>query len=124
MLVVNARIAASSPAELDLRRVIDAEVAIGQAAGPVAEVAIGPSGAAGIRGVVVMLYDSTGKKIATTRSEFDGFYSFAAIPGGDYEIRITRKSGRSVFVPPRPAVRHRPRPSQACRRIPYRECGQ
>ena len=45
-----------------------------------------------------MLYDSAGKNIATTRSEFDGFYSFAAVPGGDYEIRITRKSGRSVFV--------------------------
>ena len=63
-------------------------------------VVAGPSGAVGVRGVVVMLYNSKGKKIATTRSEFDGFYSFAAIPGGDYEIRIAPKSGFSVFAKP------------------------
>ena len=63
-------------------------------------VVAGPSGAVGVRGVVVMLYDSAGRKIATTRSEFDGFYSFAAIPGGDYEIRIALKSGFSVFAKP------------------------
>ena len=63
-------------------------------------VVAGPSGATGVRGVVVMLYDSEGKKIATTRSEFDGFYSFTAVPGGDYEIRVAPKTGFTVFALP------------------------
>lgn len=59
-----------------------------------------PSGGAGVRGVIVMLYNSKGKKIAETRSEFDGFYSFTAIPGGDYEIRIEPTSAFSVTALP------------------------
>jgi hypothetical protein len=42
----------------------------------------------GARGVIVTLHDAAGREVARTRSEFDGFYSFNSVPGGDYEVRV------------------------------------
>jgi hypothetical protein len=51
-----------------------------------------------VKGVTVVLYTLDGQEIAVTRSEFDGFYGFTAIPAGEYEIRVAAPAGRSEFV--------------------------
>ena len=56
--------------------------------------------AAGVRGVIVSLYDAQGREIARTRSEFDGFYNFIGVPGGDYEVRVATNAGRAEIVQP------------------------
>jgi hypothetical protein len=56
--------------------------------------------AAGARGVVVSLHDAEGREVASTRSEFDGFYSFTGVPGGDYEVRVSVNGGQSELVQP------------------------
>ena len=54
----------------------------------------------GARGVVVSLHDADGREVATTRSEFDGFYSFTRIPSGDYEVRVSVNGGQGELVQP------------------------
>lgn len=56
----------------------------------------GTSGAGrAARGVIVTLHDRHGREVARTRSEFDGFYSFTSVPGGDYEVRVWADDGRT-----------------------------
>ena len=45
------------------------------------------------RGVELTLLDANGVEIADARSEFDGYYSFAGIPGGTYRIARPDSSG-------------------------------
>jgi hypothetical protein len=52
------------------------------------------------KGIVVTLYDGTGREIAAARSEFDGFYSFNGIPTGNYEVRISPKAGEEFLSQP------------------------
>jgi hypothetical protein len=52
------------------------------------------------KGVIVTLHDPDGREIAAARSEFDGFYSFTAVPAGDYEVRITPKPGQNLLTLP------------------------
>ena len=54
----------------------------------------------GVRGVVVSLHDSAGREVDRTRSEFDGFYSFIGVPGGEYEVRVSVNGGKSELVQP------------------------
>ena len=54
--------------------------------------------AAAARGVIVSLHDAQGQIIAESRSEFDGYYSFTGVPGGDYEVRVSANGGRSEIV--------------------------
>ena len=56
--------------------------------------------AAAVRGVIVSLHDAQGREIARTRSEFDGFYSFIGVPGGDYEVRVAANGGRAEVAQP------------------------
>ncbi len=56
--------------------------------------------AAAARGVIVSLHDAQGREIARTRSEFDGFYNFTGVPGGDYEVRVAASGARGEFVQP------------------------
>ena len=56
--------------------------------------------AAAVRGVIVSLHDAQGREIAKTRSEFDGFYHFIGVPGGDYEVRVATDGGRGSLVQP------------------------
>jgi hypothetical protein len=53
-----------------------------------------------MRGVIVSLHDAEGREVARTRSEFDGFYSFTGVPGGDYEVRVSTGAGESELVQP------------------------
>ena len=50
------------------------------------------------RGVIVSLHDVEGREIARTRSEFDGYYSFTGIPGGDYQVRVSANEDRRKLV--------------------------
>jgi hypothetical protein len=56
--------------------------------------------AAPVKGVIVTLYDADGREISAARSEFDGFYSFTAIPAGDYEVRVRPKAGEEILAQP------------------------
>jgi len=53
-----------------------------------------------VRGVTVSLHDAEGREVARTRSEFDGFYSFPGVAGGDYEVRVSANGGQSELVQP------------------------
>lgn len=50
-----------------------------------------------VRGVAIALHDPDGREIATTRSEFDGYYSFTGIPAGDYYVVVTPYTGRPGY---------------------------
>jgi len=50
------------------------------------------------RGVIVSLHNAQGREISRTRSQFDGYYSFTGIPGGDYQVRITANEGDRKLV--------------------------
>jgi hypothetical protein len=50
------------------------------------------------KGIIVKLYDVGGREIAEARSEFDGFYSFTGIPAGNYEVRVTPKTGNNLLA--------------------------
>ncbi len=50
------------------------------------------------RGVIVSLHNAEGREIAKSRSEFDGYYNFSEIPGGDYQVRISTNEGRTELV--------------------------
>ena len=54
----------------------------------------------GARGIIVTLHDAEGREVARTRSEFDGFYSFNGVPGGDYEVRVSAPGRQSDLVQP------------------------
>ncbi len=43
---------------------------------------------ADVQGIPVVLYDTNGDELATTRSEFDGYYAFSGIPVGHYEVAV------------------------------------
>jgi len=53
-----------------------------------------------VRGIIVSLHDAEGREVARTRSEFDGFYSFTGVAGGDYEVRVTTNGGQTELVQP------------------------
>lgn len=55
---------------------------------------------AAARGVIVTLHDAEGREVARTRSEFDGFYSFTGVPGGDYEVRVSTNGGQTELAQP------------------------
>jgi hypothetical protein len=54
--------------------------------------------AAAARGVIVSLLDTEGREVATTRTEFDGYYSFTGVAGGDYQVRVSTNGGRTKLV--------------------------
>ena len=79
-------------------------------AGIAAEVEIGLVGAGDIEGVVTRdggdgfegleleLVDEAGKTVATTRSDFDGFFLFERVAYGRYTVRVSAESARIAGV--------------------------
>ncbi len=47
-----------------------------------------PGTRAGVVGLTVVLYGAGGEVVATTHSEFDGYYSFHGIAAGNYEVVV------------------------------------
>jgi len=52
----------------------------------------------GISGVTVQLLDSDGEEFATTTTDVSGFYFFAALPAGLYQVQFTTPDGFSPTV--------------------------
>jgi hypothetical protein len=75
---------------------IPAEVEIGLVGGGDVEGALVKSGGLGFEGVDLELVDSLGKVVATTRTDFDGFFLFERVAYGSYTIRVARSSAAAA----------------------------
>ena len=77
---------------------VPAEVEIGLVGGGDVEGEIVKSGGVAFEGVQLELVDQAGKVIASTQSDFDGFFLFERIPYGDYSLRVARDSATAARV--------------------------
>jgi hypothetical protein len=77
---------------------VPAEVQIGLVGGGDIEGAIVRSGGLGFEGLDLELLDPSGKVVATTRTDFDGFFLFERVPYGSYRVRISREAARAAKV--------------------------
>ena len=71
---------------------VAANVDIGLVGGGDIEGTIVKSGGLGYEGVDLELVDASGKVIATTRTDFDGFFLFERVAYGSYTIRVAAQS--------------------------------
>lgn len=71
---------------------VPADVEIGLVGSGAVEGAIVQSGGIGLEGMDLELLDTSGKVVATARSDFDGFFLFDKVPYGSYKVRISRAS--------------------------------
>ncbi len=79
---------------------VPAEVEIGLVGSGEIEGAIVRSGGLGFEGLKLELLDSTGKVVATTQTDFDGYFLFERIPYGRYGVRIAAESAAAGKVLP------------------------
>ena len=56
------------------------------------------SGELGFEGVDLELVDSDGKVVATTRTDFDGFFLFDRVPYGRYALRVAASAAAAVKI--------------------------
>jgi hypothetical protein len=77
---------------------VSATVEIGLVGGGDVEGAIVKSGGLGFEGLGLELVDANGKTVATTISDFDGFFLFERVPYGDYRIRLSSDSALAAGV--------------------------
>ena len=75
---------------------VPAEVEIGLVGGGDVEGALIKDGGMGFEGLDLELVDRTGKVIATTRTDFDGFFLFERVAYGSYTIRIAKPSAKAA----------------------------
>ncbi len=78
---------------------IPAEVDIALVGAGDIEGAIVKNGGLGFEGLDLELVDSTGKAVATTRTDFDGFFLFERAPYGRYTLRIGAASAQAAGLP-------------------------
>ena len=50
-------------------------------------------------GLDLELVDARGEVVASTRSDFDGFFLFERVPYGSYRIRVAKASAEAAHVP-------------------------
>ena len=77
---------------------VAAEVDIGLVGAGDIEGAIVRDGGDGFEGLDVELLDESGKVVATTRTDFDGFFLFERVAYGRYTIRLAAESARVAKV--------------------------
>jgi hypothetical protein len=77
---------------------IAADVDIGLVGAGDIEGAIVRDGGDGFEGLDVELVDSSGKVVATTRTDFDGFFLFERVAYGRYTVRLSAESARVAKV--------------------------
>jgi hypothetical protein len=75
---------------------VPASVEIGLVGGGDVEGAIVKSGGLGFEGLDLELVDATGKAVASTRTDFDGFFLFERVPYGEYWIRLSKDSAQAA----------------------------
>ena len=79
---------------------VPAEVDIALVGGGDVEGALVKSGGGGFEGLDLELVDSSGKVVATTRSDFDGFFLFERVAYGRYTIRLDQASAEAARSSP------------------------
>ena len=57
-------------------------------------------GGAPLAGVGLELLDVTGRVTRETRTEYDGFFLFEAVPYGEYQLRIAKLSAQAIDASP------------------------
>jgi hypothetical protein len=77
---------------------VAAEVDIGLVGAGDIEGAIVRDGGDGFEGLDVELLDESGKVVATTRTDFDGFFLFERVAYGRYTIRLAAESARVAKI--------------------------
>jgi SdrD B-like domain len=77
---------------------VPAEVQIGLVGGGDIEGALVKSGGLGFEGVDLELVDASGKVIATTRTDYDGFFLFERVAYGSYTIRVAKSSAAAAKI--------------------------
>ncbi|HEX6603999.1 MAG TPA: carboxypeptidase-like regulatory domain-containing protein [Sphingomicrobium sp.] len=77
---------------------VPAEVQIGLVGGGDIEGAVVKSGGLGFEGLDLELVDSSGKVVATARTDFDGFFLFERVPYGAYSVRVSRDSAIAAKI--------------------------
>ena len=77
---------------------VPAEVEIGLVGGGDVEGALVKSGGLGFEGVMIELVDETGKVVAVTQTDYDGFFLFQAVPYGKYRMRVTKDSALAANI--------------------------
>ena len=77
---------------------IAAQVDIGLVGAGDIEGAVIRDGGGGFEGLDLELLDSAGKVVATTRSDFDGFFLFERVAYGRYTVRLAASSARIARV--------------------------
>lgn len=78
---------------------IPAEVDIALVGAGDIEGAIVKNGELGFEGLDLELVDSAGRVVATTRTDFDGFFLFERAPYGRYTLRIAAASAKAAGLP-------------------------
>jgi hypothetical protein len=77
---------------------VAAEVEIGLVGAGDIEGAVVRDGGEGFEGLDLELVDASGKVVATTRSDYDGFFLFERVTYGRYTVRISADSARMAKV--------------------------
>ena len=77
---------------------VPAEVEIGLVGGGDVEGALVKSGGNGFEGVDLELVDASGKMIAKTRTDYDGFFLFERVAYGSYMIRVAKDSAAAAKI--------------------------
>jgi len=77
---------------------VPADVEIGLVGGGDVEGALVKNGGIGFEGVDLELVDSSGKVIATSRTDFDGFFLFERVAYGSYTIRVSQASADAARI--------------------------
>jgi hypothetical protein len=77
---------------------VPADVEIGLVGGGDIEGAVVKNGGLGFEGLDLELVDPSGKVVATTRTDYDGFFLYERIPYGDYTIRVSKDSGTAARI--------------------------
>jgi hypothetical protein len=77
---------------------VAADVQIGLVGGGDIEGALVKSGGLGFEGVDLELVDSSGKVVATTRTDFDGFFLFERVAYGSYTVRVSSASASAAKI--------------------------
>ena len=77
---------------------VPAEVQIGLVGGGDVEGALVKSGGMGFAGVDLELLDESGKVVARTRTDYDGFFLFERVAYGPYTIRVAADSAAAAKI--------------------------
>ncbi|HVU31423.1 MAG TPA: hypothetical protein VHE36_13585 [Sphingomicrobium sp.] len=77
---------------------VPAEVQIGLVGGGDVEGALVKSGGLGFEGVDLELVDDSGKTVARTRTDYDGFFLFERVLYGSYTIRVAADSAAAAKI--------------------------